>query len=89
MEAFFNSTGHLVVAVCNRKEYTTVTVPVCQLCDENWVCNISNTRKPESASYNIPTRGRVFYKTLVVVVVVEYLCKLRPGAPCVLVVNYQ
>ena len=37
LEAFFSSTGHLVVAVCNRKEYTTVTVPVCQLCDQTWV----------------------------------------------------
>ncbi|KAJ7380517.1 Neurobeachin-like protein 1 [Desmophyllum pertusum] len=36
LEAFFSSTGHLVVAVCNRKEYTTVTVPVCQLCDQTW-----------------------------------------------------
>ena len=40
LEAFFSSTGHLVVAVCNRKEYTTVTVPVCQLCDQTWVCSI-------------------------------------------------
>jgi len=40
LEAFFSSTGHLVVAVCNRKEYTTVTVPVCQLCDQTWVCSL-------------------------------------------------
>ena len=40
MEAFFSSTGHLVVAVCNRKEYTATTVPVCQLCDEKWVGSI-------------------------------------------------
>lgn len=37
LEAFFSSTGHLVVAVCNKKEYTSVTVPVCQLCDQTWV----------------------------------------------------
>lgn len=37
LEAFFASTGHLVVAACHRKEYTTVTVPVCQFCDQNWV----------------------------------------------------
>ncbi|RMX38939.1 hypothetical protein pdam_00016423 [Pocillopora damicornis] len=36
LEAFFSSTGHLVVAVCNKKEYTSVTVPVCQLCDQTW-----------------------------------------------------
>ncbi|XP_068687514.1 neurobeachin-like protein 1 [Montipora foliosa] len=36
LEAFFASTGHLVVAVCHRKDYTTVTVPVCQLCDQKW-----------------------------------------------------
>ena len=41
LEAFFSSTGHLVVAVCNRKEYTTVTVPICQLCDQTWVCSLS------------------------------------------------
>lgn len=37
LEAFFSSTGHLVVAVCNKKEYTSVTVPVCQLSDQTWV----------------------------------------------------
>ncbi|CAH3155263.1 unnamed protein product, partial [Porites evermanni] len=36
VEAFFSTTGHLIVAVCNKKEYTTVTVPVCQLCDRKW-----------------------------------------------------
>lgn len=40
VEAFFSTTGHLIVAVCNKKEYTTVTVPVCQLCDRKWVCSI-------------------------------------------------
>lgn len=42
VEAFFSTTGHLIVAVCNKKEYTTVTVPVCQLCDRKWVCSILN-----------------------------------------------
>ena len=40
MEAFFSLNDDLVVAVCNRKEYTATTVLGCQLCDEKWVCSI-------------------------------------------------
>lgn len=72
MEAFFSTTGHLIVAVCNKKEYTTVTVPVCQLCDRKWVCSMlsmsvnfkyvfmtlfSSWHKALQVTYNIPLLG--------------------------------
>lgn len=37
-EAFFTAAGTLVVAVCTRKEYMTVSVPEVSFADSTWHC---------------------------------------------------